>query len=66
MKGYVEIRGADIIHQIKLSGVPYDGLVMKDRTWVPVWVKRAIDTYNNNEGYADMTLVEFLRAVKPT
>lgn len=63
-RGWVQIYGEDLVRTVRESGVPYDGMVMKQNTYVPRWVYDAIQNFQKN-GYADMTLAEFLKKLKP-
>lgn len=62
---WVKVVGIHIINAIRESKVPYDGMVHNDSTWVPEWVKNAVMLYNKSDGYAGLTLAEFLRKMTP-
>lgn len=38
---------------------------MQHSAWVPKWVKKAISVYRSGDGFAGMTLEEFLKCMKP-
>jgi len=63
-RGWKQISGDALIRAVKEAGVPYDGMVQNGTTWIPRWVYDAIQTFEKNEGYAELTMVEFLKKLK--
>lgn len=65
--GWVKISVSnDLRTSLKQAGVWSDK--MKDNmpaVWVPRWVRDAIKIYNKGEGFAGLSLTEFLSSMNP-
>lgn len=63
MSGWVKIHGVLIVKAIQEANLPHDGQMLLDCTYAPRWIKEAVDLFYKGDGYADMSLTEYLRRI---
>lgn len=65
MAGWVKINDRAVIQAVQKAGLMTDGQVLRGGTYVPRWIADAAKLYKKGDGYADMSLEEFLLKVDP-
>ncbi len=62
--GYVKINMDAMLRDILIrQGLKADKMI--GQAWVPRWVKNAIELYRKNDGFAGLSLEEFLSNMRP-
>ncbi len=65
--GWVKISmDAELKTILMRSGILRDKMIMPGAAWVPKWVKDAINMYHKGEGFAGLSLEDFLANMRPT
>jgi len=62
---WVIVNNKQHMDAIRESKIVQDGLTSQMYIWVPRWVKQAISMYETNEGYAGLSLSEYLAIMTP-